>query len=300
MNFGRISDISKLELDLPVDHKANKLILTGKANKPMVYVGCPVWSDRGFVGHLYPKGTKPTNFLAEYAKQFNAIEVNALAYGMKPLDVFRQWKSVATPGFKFCLKLPQTITHRRDLPSKYTETDRFLEAFVEMGDHAGTTLMQLPPHFKPERLEELHQYLKSLPHELTLAVEVRHDSWFQKGQALNELADVLTTTQNSLVITDTPGRRDVLHMRLTMPEVFIRFNGAGQQLWDRQRMDDWVEHLVPWLQNGLQTLYFFSHEPDKPQAAYLSAYLVDKLNARLGMNIKRPQFFSADADDRVG
>lgn len=292
MQFGKVTDISKMELDLPPDHPANKLILKGKSAHTEVYVGCPVWANRDYVGHLYPKGTKPTNYLAEYAKQFNAIEVNALAYGMKPLEVFRQWLSVATPGFKYCLKLPQTITHRRDLPSKNLETDRFLEAFVEMGDHAGTSLMQLPPHFKPDRLEELYRYLKSLPHELTLALEVRHESWFEKGQTLNELADILTETHNSLVITDTPGRRDVLHMRLTMPELFVRFNGSGQPLWDRQRIDDWVDRIELWLNNGLQTVYFFSHEPNKAEAAYLSAYLIDRLNQRMGTAIKRPHFYS--------
>ena len=50
--------------------------------------------------------------LIEYAKQFNGIEFNGTRYGVK-LKVAQNWKEKVGPDFKFSLKLPQFITHRK-------------------------------------------------------------------------------------------------------------------------------------------------------------------------------------------
>ena len=34
-----------------------------------LYIGCPIWSFKGWVGNFYPKGTKPSEFLHEYARR---------------------------------------------------------------------------------------------------------------------------------------------------------------------------------------------------------------------------------------
>ena len=34
-----------------------------------LYLGCPVWSFKGWVGNFYPKGTQSKDFLREYARR---------------------------------------------------------------------------------------------------------------------------------------------------------------------------------------------------------------------------------------
>lgn len=293
MHFGRITDPSKLDLSLPADHPGNKQILPGKpAASPQIYAGCPVWSDRGYVGKLYPKDTKSSDYVNEYAKQFRAIELNALGYGLPPMSTIQKWVEAATPGFKFCPKFPQNITHRRDFMEKNRETDNFLNVIVEMGDHVGMSLFQLPDHFKPARLDELVHYMGSLPEDLDVAVEVRNEAWFNDPKVLDELCTGLSETGKSLVITDTPGRRDVLHMRLTIPKVFIRFNGANLHTTDYQRADDWITRSTEWINDGLQELYFFPHEPDKYKAAYLATHFIKGINANTDLNLATPHFYN--------
>lgn len=293
MHFGRVTDPGKIDFTLPDDHPQNLKILPGKpAKNPKVYAGCPVWSDKGYVGRLYPKGTKSDQFVNEYAKQFQAIELNALGYGLPPMSTIHKWVEAATPGFKFCPKFPQNITHRRDFMDKRRETDAFLNVIVEMGDHAGMCLFQLPEHFKPARLEELVGYMASLPEDLDVAVEVRNEAWFTDWQALDDLCAGLTEAGKSLVITDTPGRRDALHMRLTIPKVFIRLNGTNRPNIDLERTNDWIATSARWLKEGLREMYFFAHQPDKYKAAYLAAHYIQGINSGTSLNLPTPKFYN--------
>ena len=55
---------------------------------PRIYLGTGGYSDTDLLGTLYPTGTKKTDFLREYAKQYGAVEINSTFYapiGQKPL-----------------------------------------------------------------------------------------------------------------------------------------------------------------------------------------------------------------------
>ena len=89
------------------------------------------------------------------------------------------------------------------------------------------------------------------------------------------------------VISDTIGRRDCVHMELTIPHAFIRFVDSGDEQTDLQRLDEWAKRLKSWKQQGLQSLYFFIHAGDAP-ALTLFKYFIPKLNRELGVDIKIP------------
>ena len=92
------------------------------------------------------------------------------------------------------------------------------------------------------------------------------------------VADLLAMAGHSTVITDVAGRRDVLHMYLTTPIAVIRFVGNNLHASDYKRIDDWVAQLQQWFAQGLQTVYFFVHQPNNLQAPALADYLVKQLN----------------------
>ena len=92
------------------------------------------------------------------------------------------------------------------------------------------------------------------------------------------------------VITDTAGRRDCAHMRLTVPKAFIRFVGNSLHPTDFPRIDEWVKRIKLWLDGGLSELYFFMHMHEEATSPELTVYLVDKLNKECGLNLKKPEF----------
>ena len=92
------------------------------------------------------------------------------------------------------------------------------------------------------------------------------------------------------IITDTAGRRDVAHMHLTIPKIFIRFVGNSLHPTDYTRIDDWANRIKYWLDNGLKEVYFFMHMHDEAKSPELALYLIDKLEAVCGIKVKKPQF----------
>src|SRR6476619_4349982 len=104
MDFGRIEEkeLSKVDFRLPPDPPMNQSILKGKkAKKPEVYIGCAKWGRKEWIGKIYPKGTKEANFLDEYVKHYNSIELNATHYKLyKPADLQKWIGKVKERNFK--------------------------------------------------------------------------------------------------------------------------------------------------------------------------------------------------------
>ena len=97
------------------------------------------------------------------------------------------------------------------------------------------------------------------------------------------------------VITDTSGRRDVLHMRLTTPIAFIRFVGNNLHPTDFRRIDDWVNRMKLWIDSGIETIYFFIHNHEELNSPELCKYTIQKLNAATGLNLKGPNLLNDTA-----
>jgi hypothetical protein len=90
-------------------------------------------------------------------------------------------------------------------------------------------------------------------------------------------------------VVDTAGRRDLLHMRLTTPKVFVRYVGANNPQSDRERLDDWVARLKVWVDQGIRDIYFFVHQNIELESPFLSAYFIEKLNRQFGLNLQIPK-----------
>jgi uncharacterized protein YecE (DUF72 family) len=78
-----------------------------RATSPKVYVGCPRWSVKEWVGKLYPKGTRDSHFLDEYVKQFNCIELNSTFYNLFDEAAIAKWADRA--GERDFLFLPKDL-----------------------------------------------------------------------------------------------------------------------------------------------------------------------------------------------
>ena len=273
MKFGKLKDISHVDFSLPEGTTAPRWSLPAGESVP-VYIGATGWSMPEWAGRWYPAGTKRAEMLTHYGRQFGTIELNTTHYRIPTPETIEEWYASTPADFRFCPKVPQRVSHDRNLGLGGQELRLFTESIQGLSEKMGCAFAQLPPYFGADRLGLLERFLQAWPSGLPLAIEARHESWFASADALDRLAAGLARYGVALVLTDVAGRRDVLHMRLTAPRTLIRFVGNGLDPTDYERIDAWVERLADW---RLPETYFFPHEPDNILAPDLAAYLAERL-----------------------
>lgn len=286
MKFGQVEDPSKIDFTLPKDHSRTKEILKqNKKGLENISIGCAKWNKTDLKG-FYPKGTKDE--LAYYSTQFNSIELNATFYGMPSSEQVLTWKEKTPENFKFFPKITNTVSHFRRLLNIDDVVTQFATAVLNFDDKLGMVFLQLHDNFKPKDYERLEQFVNKWPKEVPLAIELRNTEWFTDEEIFDKICELFEQHNITNIIVDTAGRRDMLHMRLTTPNAFIRYVGANDES-DYQRLDDWLKHLTKWKKEGLQNLYFFVHQNIEKASPLLSAYFIENLNKEWKTDLQIPK-----------
>ena len=299
MEFGKVEPqiIHQIDFRLAPDTLLTQSVLkTAKKQSLKAYVGCAKWGRKEWVGKIYPKGTKDANFLDEYAKHFNSIEMNATFYKIYDAKTIAKWKEKAaanTKDFKFCPKIAKPISHIKSLKDVEELTTEFYKGIMAFEEFLGPIFLQLSDSFGPKNLDILRKYLHHLPQDFPVFVEVRHKDWFKEANSAL-LFELLRQLNMGAVITDASGRRDCVHMNLPTPHAFIRFVGNNLHPTDYTRIDEWVERLALWQAQGLQSFYFFMHQHEEKDSPELCRYAIEQLNKRLNLHIKTPAFIESD------
>ena len=296
MDFGCLPDneFPLVDFTLPVDTSLTKQVLkeSNKPVKPEIYVGCAKWGRKEWVGMIYPPKTKEANFLDEYVKHFNSIELNAVFYNMPKKEQVNIWREKAESvrkDFKFFPKFTRGISHLKRLKDADEITSQYLENISEFGDTLGPAFLQLSDNFGPKNFDILKNYLEHLPKDYNVFVEVRHKDWYADPAVRKDLFEMMRDLKKGSIITDASGRRDCVHMELTTPDAFIRFVGNGLHPTDFSRIDSWVDRLAEWKDQGLNKIYFFLHQHDEKDTPILAKYTIEKINEKLGTDLKGPQ-----------
>ena len=124
--------------------------------------------------------------------------------------------------------------------------------------------------------------------EVPLAIELRNSEWFSDEEIFNKICDLFEENNITNIIVDTAGRRDMLHMRLTTPVAFIRYVGANAES-DYQRLEDWLERLTKWKNEGLKDVFFFVHQNLEKASPLLSAHFIKEMNEKWDTKIHVPE-----------
>ncbi|MNJ84281.1 hypothetical protein D3C87_17300 [compost metagenome] len=291
MEFGKIdrSLLDKVNFHLPEDGMFTQQLKPAKV-QPELFLGGAKWGRKEWVGLIYPAKTKESDFLEHYIRNFNGIELNTTHYQVYPAATIQKWaEKAAGTNFKFCPKFPQSISHYSDLSSQKAalDTDRFFNSIIHFGAHLGPLFLQLSERYGPAKKQALFAYLKSLPRDLEITLEIRHPDWFQEPHR-SELFTLLHELSIGAVITDVAGRRDCAHMEVTSPVTFIRFVGNGLHPTDYLRIDEWVERIQTWLKKDLKAIHLYMHQPDEFYTPQLTDYLIKQLNKTCGLQLKSP------------
>lgn len=288
MKFGKVEHPESIDFTLPPDHYDTQVLLNGiKGDEPFsVKVGCAKW-NKNDLKNFYPRGTKDE--LAYYSTQFNSIELNATFYRIFPAEIHKKWKEKTTEGFTFFPKIVQNVSHLRRLNDQaYPVLDSYLGVTSILENKLGTIFLQMHNNFSPKDWDRVVKFVENWPKEFRLAMEFRHTDWFNEECVAQELYHLLTENNIANILVDTAGRRDIMHMRLTNDEAFIRYVGANHPS-DYNRLDDWVERLGVWKENGLKNVHFFIHQNMELESPLLAAYFIEKLNFKFGSDLTIPK-----------
>jgi uncharacterized protein YecE (DUF72 family) len=251
-----------------------------------LYIGCPIWANKGWVGSLFPKGTQSSDFLRVYSRQLNTVEGNTTFYAVPAPSTVQRWVEETPDAFRFCPKLPRAISHAGKLMDHLEEARQFLAVMSQLGDRLGPMFLQLPPSYPPALIDDLRQFLDAWPAQAPLAVEVRHLAWFNPPNHA-ALQAILAERHMARVNIDTRPIRDLqgdkilessvykrmLQARVQKPNLpivseptaaftFLRYIGHPDIAHNAPFLDEWAANLAGWMRDGLDA-YVFCHCPDE-------------------------------------
>lgn len=294
MQFGYVNDdglLDRIDFDLPPDDAGNTAVLASgiKRLAPAVYVGCAEYRVKEWKGVLYPPRARDPEMLKLYAKQFRMMEMNGTHYRIYPTEQIGKWtNAVERDDFLFLPKFPKFISHESHTYEERQElTAAFLESVAAFRPHLGPLFLQMSDGFDPGNRRDFFAYLASLPEGMSYFVELRHPDWFRIPEIRHEMLSALRALGIGLVITDTPGRREVCHMALTIPKVMIRFVGRHRHPTTAARIADWAGRLGFCMEAGLEEAHFVIHTG--LSAPLTAAQAISEFNARLGTAIPIPE-----------
>jgi uncharacterized protein YecE (DUF72 family) len=250
-----------------------------------LYIGCPIWSFKGWVGNFYPAGTQPSEFLHEYARRLSAIEGNTTFYAVPAEKTLDNWASETPGSFRFCAKVPKAISHTGKLEQGIERAHEFTRIMSRLGSRLGPMFLQLPPSYPPRLLGDLETFLAAWPSDVRLGVEVRHPDWFD-GPNHEALTRLLSEYRMARVVIDTRPIRSLdgddllrgsvyqqlLKAREAKPDVpvimerttdfiFLRFIGHPDLAQNQPLMEEWGEYISGQIQQGADA-YVFCHSPE--------------------------------------
>lgn len=143
----------------------------------MIAVGCAGWSLPRQEQHRFAAGE---SHLQRYASRFPVTEINSTFHRPHQPRVYERWANAVPADFRFCAKLPKTITHEQRLVDCDALLRQFLEEASPLGAKLACVLVQLPPSLAFDAgvaagfLEMLRRHWPA-----RAALEPRHASWFE-------------------------------------------------------------------------------------------------------------------------
>lgn len=260
----------------------------------MIHLGLPVWSNKDWRGSFFTSDAEPESHLPQYASVFNAVEGNTTFYGIPTAATVQKWQEQAPKNFRFCFKMPKSITHDSSLQRCDLLVKEFLKRMEPLAPIMGPMMIQLPASFSPQHMDILQQFLTRLPMTFRYAVEVRHPDFFSLGVFSDSLDRMLesykvervnfdsralfsSNSQDELVIEAQRKKpRLPYHCQALGKTPLLRFVGHPDIEQNDAFFEPWVATIAQWLAEGRRPFVFF-HMANKKWSPQLAYHLYQKL-----------------------
>src|SRR5688500_9399480 len=186
-----------------------------------IRLGTMGFSYADWAGVFYPQGAKPGDYLSHYARHFDTVELDTTFHATPPAERVRRWADVTPGHFRFCAKMPRSVTHE-GLDRRLTEMREFVDVMRHMGPKLAPILIQLAPSCGIEQFDALAGLVRELPSDVRFAVEFRNSSWGEQ-----RTLDLLTEHGCALVAAEYSSRPS--RVLLTTDFLYVRWIGEHQR-----------------------------------------------------------------------
>lgn len=163
--------------------------------------------------------------LEQYARVFNAVEINSTFYRPHRPATFQRWAASVPDDFRFSVKLHRGITHDPHARTAHASI-AFLDMVANLGHRLGPVLVQFPPSRAFDAsTEDLLEELRTL-HAGAIVVEPRHRSW-----ATPEAERLLVRLRMARVAADPPVITHRVHPGAHPHPFYFRLHGSPRVYW---------------------------------------------------------------------
>jgi uncharacterized protein YecE (DUF72 family) len=262
----------------------------------MIYVGTCGFSYKDWVGTFYPATIRQSEMLAFYSSCFSAVEVDSSYYGVPTPETIDRMNSRTPETFRFCFKVPQTVSHVPDagLGRVHPDAQAFVRSVMPIlrTKKFGCALLQFPNGFHPnERTERYVRDAIAALQPLPLVAEFRNREW-QSAKYYEMLAELGVGWCN----VDMPSYETLMHpgSDVTGTVGYVRFHGRNASKWwtgdntTRYDYDYRADELLPWtdriadMEEKAKVTYAIFNNHARGNAAKNANLLIDLLRERYG------------------
>ncbi len=262
----------------------------------MIYVGTCGYSYKDWIGPFYPGKIHSNEMLRYYARCFPAVEVDSSYYGVPTAQTIERMNRRTPPEFRFCFKVPSTVTHPPDITVRRVHPDArlFVEsiALIKEGGKLGCALLQFPNGFR--KTESAKEYLRlsvDALKPLPLVAEFRNREWQDAG-TLELLSELGVGWCN----VDMPRYEGLLQPSsdVTSPIGYLRFHGRNSQQWwtgtnvtrydyeySPQELEPWADRVAE-IEAAAETTFAFFNNHARGNAARNAELFIELLRTRYG------------------
>ncbi len=222
-----------------------------------VLVGTSGWQYRDWRGRFYPPRLPQRLWLEHHAAAFGTTEVNNSFYRLPAREVFEQWRARTPQDYVVTVKASRYLSHIKRLKEPEEPVARLMERVEALGDRLGTVLLQLPPNLQSD-VEKLDACLACFPAGTRVAVEPRHESWWNP-----DLRDVLTARRAALVWSDRDSR-PIAPLWRTTSWGYLRLHlGGGDDVWpySREVLAQWADRICETYDDDEDVYVYTNNDP---------------------------------------
>lgn len=222
-----------------------------------VLIGTSGWQYRHWRDRFYPQGVAQKRWLEYYAERFQTVESNNAFYMLPKPETFKSWAERTPHDFVMAVKVNRYITHIRRLRDSAEPAARFVAHASELGKKLGPLLLQLPPNLK-SNADTLDETLAALGTKAPVAVEFRHETWFN-----DEIKSILQARGAALCLADRAST-PVSPIWRTTPWTYLRFHqGSANPIpcYGRTALRSWARRIAETWGAEAQVWVYFNNDP---------------------------------------
>lgn len=227
------------------------------ASAALALIGTAGWAiPTAVAGEFAVDGTS----LERYASVMPAVEINSSFHRPHRPTTYQRWAASVPEDFRFAVKLPKEISHKRKLIGCAEPLSAFVDQVSGLGEKLGALLLQLPPKaaFEPRLAGDIFEALrKAFGDDRDIVCEPRSASWFT-DEANACLADhrIARVVADPSIVAEgkAPGGWNAIRYR--------RLHGAPRvyySAYDREWLEQLADTIAAECRDGIRSWCIFDN-----------------------------------------